>query len=145
MPSPDPPLPYIEQAVSCLAAYRDDAHLAAWQKSGLSATALEALTLLWRDEVDALDELMEKLAHRGHPPRVYKNALSELRENKYIIGSDNALRLNQVGKAFRNRVESETDNYFLKPWACLSEVEKTEMKSLLVRMRDGLTQVVPEQ
>ena len=38
----DPPLPYAEQALSCLAAYRDDAHLSAWRPSGLSAPALEA-------------------------------------------------------------------------------------------------------
>ena len=48
MPEKDPPLPYLEQAFSCLSAYRDDAHLAAWQESGLSATELEVLTVLKR-------------------------------------------------------------------------------------------------
>jgi hypothetical protein len=38
MPQDEPSLPFIEQAMSCLSAYRDDAHLAAWQDTGLSAT-----------------------------------------------------------------------------------------------------------
>ncbi|MDP2976702.1 MAG: hypothetical protein Q8N45_10895, partial [Anaerolineales bacterium] len=40
MPETEPPLPYIEQAVSCLNGYRDDAHLAAWKPGGLDAPAL---------------------------------------------------------------------------------------------------------
>jgi ADP-ribose pyrophosphatase YjhB (NUDIX family) len=138
MPAPEPPLPYIEQAISCLAGYRDDAHLAAWQPSGLSATALETLTLLWRGEADALDAVCERLARRGHPPRIYVAALAELRERGFVEGTDDAPQVTETGRRFREMVEADTDRYFFTPWACLDDAEKAESGDLLTRLRDGL-------
>ena len=138
MPAASPPLPYIEQAISCLAAYRDDVHLAAWQPSGLSATVLETLTFLWRGEVDSLDALCERLAHRGHPRQVYSQALAELRERGFIEGPDSAPQVTEAGRAFREQVEADTDRYFFAPWACLDDAGKAELADLLTRLRDGL-------
>jgi len=131
MPSAIPPLPYIEQALSCLAAYRDDAHLAAWRPSGLRGPALETLTLLWRGEADSLDAVCERLAHRGHPRPVYAQALAELRERGFIAGPDSAPRVTEAGQSFRDEVEAATDRYFSAPWACLDEAEKAELTDLL--------------
>jgi len=138
MPAADPPLPYIEQLISCLTAYRDDAHLAAWRPSGLSATALESLTLLWRGEADSLEALGQKLAPRGHPRQVYAQALAELRQRGFITGPDETPRLTEAGRAFRDQVEADTDRYFFAPWACLDADGKEELVSLLIRLRDGL-------
>lgn len=138
MPSHNPPMPYIEQAFSCLAAYRDDAHLAAWQHSGLSAIALETLTLLWRGEVSSLDGICNKLAYRGHPRHAYMAALAELRQRGLITGPDQAPWVTGTGRVFRNQIESETDRLFYLPWKCLSEEEKDELFGLLVRLGDGL-------
>jgi len=138
MPDPQPPMPYIEQAFSCLAAYRDDAHLAAWQDSGLSAVALETLTLLWRGEVSSLDEICEKLAYRGYPCQAYMAALGELRHRGLITGPDQAPWVTGTGRVFRNQIESETDRLFYAPWKCLSEEEISELSGLLVRLSDGL-------
>jgi len=138
MPAVSPPLPYIEQAISCLAAYRDDAHLAAWQPSGLSATALEALTFLWRGEADSLDALCEQLTHRGHSRQVYAQALAELRERGFIEGPDSAPRVTETGRAFREEVEVKTNRYFFAPWACLDDANRVELADLLTRLRDGL-------
>jgi len=140
MPEASPPLPYIEQAISCLAAYRDDAHLAAWQPSSLSATALETLTFLWRGEADSLDALCERLAHRGHQRRVYVQALAELRERRFIEGPDSAPRATEAGRDFRGQVEADTDRYFFAPRACLDDAEKAGLADLLTRLRDGLTE-----
>lgn len=138
MPEASPPLPYIEQAISCLAAYRDDAHLAAWQPSELSATALETLTLLWRGEADSLDALCERLARRGHPLQVYAEALAELRERGFVEGPDSAPHVTEAGQTFRDEVEADTDRYFFAPWACLDDAESAELADLLSRLRDGL-------
>jgi hypothetical protein len=145
MPSKDPPMPYIEQAFSCLSAYRDDAHLAAWKQSGLSATALETLTLLWRGDVHSLDLIVEKLEYRGHSLWVYADALAELRECGYISGSDDKLEITPTGKYFREHVESDTDGYFFSPWSCLSDSEKVELGELLINLRDGLNETVPSR
>jgi len=137
MPAAHLPLPYTEQAISCLAGYRDDAHLAAWQPSGLSATALESLTFLWRGEADSLDAVCEKLAHRGHPRQVYAGALAELRERGFVAGPDSAPQVTEAGQTFRDQVEADTDRYFFAPWTCLDEAEKAELAGLLTRLRDG--------
>jgi hypothetical protein len=138
MPPPAPPLPYIEQAISCLGAYRDDAHLAAWQPSGISATALEALTFLWRGDADSLDSLFEKLPFRNHSKETYAAALEELRRLGYIEGPDEAPSVTIQGKAFRDRVEKETDEIFFSPWTALAQAEIDEIGGLLTRLQEGL-------
>jgi hypothetical protein len=138
MPEPEPALPFIEQAFSCLAAYRDDSHLAAWQESGLSATALEALTVLWRNRVDSMKGLLEALAHRGHPAEVYEDALDELRKRKFIAGTKRSLLVTTKGRQFRDQVETDTDRFFFAPWSVLNPAEKNRLDTLLVRLRDGL-------
>ena len=131
MPAVEPAIPFIEQALSCLSAYRDDAHLASWRSSGLSAIALECITLIWRGQVSTLNEITEKLSFRGHPDNIFIDALAELRACSYISGYRNALRLTEEGKLFRDRVEALTDQYFFAPWICLTEDEKAHLAQIL--------------
>jgi hypothetical protein len=137
MPPPVPPLPYIEQAISCMGAYRDDSHLAAWQPTGISATAIEALTFLWRGDADSLDTLCDKLPFRNHPKETYAAALDELRKLGYIEGSDDAPSVTAKGKSFREKVEQDTDELFFKPWSALTQAEIDEIGELLTRMQAG--------
>lgn len=134
MPESDPPMPYIEQAFSCLAAYRDDCHLAAWLNSGLSATSLEALTLFWRGEVATLDQLCDRLASRGHSMHVYQDALAELFHHGYLAGSEDSAWLTGSGRVYRNHIEVDTDRYFYAPWTCLDEAQKQNLYQLLVKL-----------
>jgi hypothetical protein len=143
MPEAEPPLPYFEQAVSCLHAFRDDAHLAAWKSGGLDAPALETLTLLWRGEADSLEAVCEKLKGRGHPPQVYAGALAELRKRGFLEGLDAGPRLTESGKSFREKIEQDTDRYFFASWSCLSDADKVEMAGLATRLRDGLLSRTP--
>jgi len=143
MPETEPPLPYFEQAVSCLHAYRDDAHLAAWKPDGLDAPTLETLTLFWLSEADTLKGICEKLKGRGHPPQVYASALAELRKRGFLDGPDSGPRLTESGKSFREKIEQDTDRYFFAPWSCLTDAENVEMADLLTRLRDELTTKTP--
>ena len=138
MPPIDSPIPFIEQSFSCLAAYRDDAHLAAWQASGLTATAMEALTYIWRAQVDSLDGLVEHLAQRGHHRQVYVDAVSELRKRIYVTSAQGRLHITQTGQHFRDQVESDTDQYFFKPWSVLKDPATKELERLLLKLRDEL-------
>ena len=131
MPPIDPPMPFIEQAISCLSAYRDDTHLASWCSSGLSASAMESLSLIWRGQVKTLQELTRKLEFRGHPESVYLDALMELRDRQYLEGSRNNLRITEKGNQFRIEVEEKTDQYFFQPWSCLAKDEKTQLAEIL--------------
>jgi hypothetical protein len=144
MPEIDPPLPYIEQAFSCLAAYRDDSHLAAWQNCGLSATSLETLTLFWREKVSSLSELYQRLVSRGHPIRVYQDSLADLFKIGYLAGTDDSALVTETGRVFRNKIEADTDSYFYAPWSCLDGSQKQSLYQLLVKLQDGLITRVEE-
>jgi hypothetical protein len=138
MPAPQPPLPYIDQAISCLMAYRDDAHLAAWQETGLSATAMETLTLLWNGEANSLETICLRLARRGHSPQVYSHALEDLRERGFTEGSDRNVLITTAGRDFRNGVEEVTDHFFFAPWGQLHDAQRGDLANLLQSLRDEL-------
>ena len=138
MPVAELRLPLIEQAITCLSSYRDDAHLAAWRPSNLSPTALESLTLLWREQAASLSELFERLASRGRPQVEYARALEELRGRGYLTGADKALRLTPAGQAFRQQVEQDTDRMFYAPWECLNAADRQRMAVLLEQLQTGL-------
>lgn len=139
LPSPQPALPYIEQEFTALAAYREDAHLAAWQMSGLSATALETLTMLWRGEVDSLESLCKHLERRGHSCHVYQDCLGELRRLGYLQGPDQAPWLTGAGRVFRNQVEDDTNRYFFASWICLNDKDRQTLIDLLTELKMGLS------
>jgi hypothetical protein len=141
MPSPQPALPYIEQEFTALAAYRDDAHLAAWQVSGLSATALETLTLFWNGEADSLDSLCKRLERRGQTCHVYQDSLEELRKLGYMQGPDQAPWITGVGRVFRNQVEDDTNRFFFTPWSCLEKKDRKALVDLLTDLKNGLGSV----
>jgi len=140
LPLPQPPMPYIEQEFTALAAYRDDAHLAAWQTSGLSATALETLTLFWNGEVDSLESLCKRLENRGHSCHVYQDSLEELRSHGYLQGPDHAPWLTGAGRVFRNQVEDDTNRSFFASWDCLSDKARKTLVDLLSALKAGLSQ-----
>jgi len=134
MPIISHPIPYIEQAISCLSAYRDDAHLASWCSSGLSASAMESLTLIWRGQVNSFQELTQKVEFRGHPEQVYLDALAELRGRDFLEGSRSHIRITTPGKQFRAQVEKKTDQYFFHPWASLTDIEKNKIADTLKKI-----------
>ncbi len=138
LPEENASLSYIEQTCSCLEAYRDDSHLAAWQSSSISATALETLTLVWRNEASSLDQLYEKLAYRGYPRQVYADAIAELRDRKYLSGVLDALRITHEGQRFRQQVEDLTNQYFFSPWTCLNAQERKSLAGWLTTLWDNL-------
>ena len=131
MPPADHPIPYIEQTITCIAAYYDDSYLAAWRKSRLSATALDTLTLFWRGEADSYDSLCDRLAQRGHSCDVYAGIVDDLRALEYIKGSTDDLWITPTGRLVRNQIEDDTDNYFFTPWKVLQDDEKTSFLRLL--------------
>ncbi len=138
MPQSIPPLPYSEQAISCLAAYRDDCHIAAWRPSGLAGTAVEAVTLLWRGEVSSLDALHRRLVRRDHTRATYRTAVVDLRDRGFVSGPDEAPVITDLGGAFRQQVEEDTDRFFFTPWACLDASDKATLSILLTRLVEGL-------
>jgi len=124
----------VDQYLSDLAAYRDDAHLAAWAEYDFDGPAWETFTLLWRAEVDTLDGLVEKLAHRRFPPDVYASALQNFEVRNLISLDSGKFKLTSAGKQLRQKAEDATDAYFYAPWNCLDAEELEALKTLLVKL-----------
>lgn len=140
MPPVVPPLPFSEQAISCLAAYRDDCHMAAWRPSGLAGPAVEALTPLWRGEVSSLAGIHRRLVRRDHTRATYRTALVDLRDRGFVSGPDETLVVTDRGSAFRQQVEQDTDRFFFAPWASLEADDKAALGLLVRRLAQGLRQ-----
>ncbi|PKO22178.1 MAG: hypothetical protein CVU38_10765 [Chloroflexi bacterium HGW-Chloroflexi-1] len=131
----------LDQYLSDLNAYRDDAHLAAWQPYGVSGQAWEAFTCLWRGAATTLDALHTRLLHRGYPWEAYSAALDELVRRAWVTRDAETCRLTDDGRVLREQAEANTDRYFYAAWAGLSETELAELRDLLTRFREGLDQL----
>ena len=85
-----------------LAAYRDDAHIAAWQAHNIEGHAWEVLTYLWRGQTAASAEtLFEKLGYRSIPREVYVQDLRELESRNWAREEAGEYRITAEGKRIR--------------------------------------------
>jgi hypothetical protein len=108
--------------LSDLNAYRDDAHMAAFQPHGIEAYVWEALTLVWQGSAQTADDLFDQLWYRGYAREEYAGALEELRRHGWVetIG-EGKYQISEQGRAVRDEAERLTDEYFYTPWqACLT-------------------------
>lgn len=128
----------IDQYLSDLGAYRDDAHLASWQSQHIEGHVWEAFTYLWRGEASTLDGLVQKLTRRGHSQDEYRQALEELTKRGWVVEEMKEHQVTTLGKEIRQEAEETTDQYFYAPWSCLTQEEMEELRSLLVDLRGGL-------
>lgn len=128
----------IDQYLSDLSAYRDDAHLAAWQPYSIDGHAWEAFTYLWRAEATTLDELQQKLERRGYSQDEYRQALEDLLQRGWVREEAGEYRVTVLGQEVRQAAEDATDQYFYAPWSCLRQGEMEELRTLLLRLPDGL-------
>jgi hypothetical protein len=131
----------VDQYLSDLNGYRDDAHLASWRPYGVNGPAWEAFTLIWRDEARSLDELSQRLEWRGHSRAVYAEAIDQLTGRGWLEAVNGQHRLTAEGQMTRQEAEDLTDRYFYRPWATLTEDECQDIERLLTQLRDALTQL----
>jgi hypothetical protein len=124
----------VDQYLSDLAAYRDDAHLAAWRGLDLDGPTWEALTLLWQGEAVDLDALLERLVHRRFSRDVYAAALQKLETRGLILADSGKYRLTPAGEQLRQNAEAATDAYFYAPWDCLDAEELEALEILLAKL-----------
>lgn len=138
----------IDQYLTDLNAFRDDCHLFAWrdhpETKDVAPTAWEVLSQLWKvdktkdDGGYTLDQLANMLDRRGHPKRVYAEALKYLDGRGWIIARERIYRVTEQGRLAREMAEVRTDQAFYQPWVVMEAAELPTLKELLVRMWDGL-------
>lgn len=138
-PGPEAPvIARVDQYLSDLGFYRDDAHLAAWRPHGLDGPAWEAFTLLWRGAAETVDELYEALSWRGYGRKTYAASVQALGDRGWVEATGEKLRLTGHGQAIRRQAEDETNRGFFTPWVALSQAELKRLGDLLGQLRDAL-------
>ena len=134
-----PLLIQVDQYLSDLAAYRDDAHLSAWQPLGFDGPTWETLTMLWKGRADTVDDLHKKLDFRSQPRSIYEGTLKTLRKQNYAKHSQGKYSITRKGVKLREEAEEITDNLFYTPWNCLEEEDMQALENLLKLLIEGLS------
>jgi len=135
-----------DQYLTDLYTFRDDAHIAAWKPYDISGHAWEALTFIWRDDLNTAAGLAERLGpFRGYTTEDYQEALQELADRGWVIEEAGAYKLTEKGKQVRDKAEEATDRYFYVGWSALSKDELANLAKLLTRTKEKLLAITLEQ
>ncbi len=129
----------IDQYLTDLLRYRDDAHIAVWSTHGVSGPAWEAFTYIWRGDVHTTAELVEKLPNRGHTAQAYDDALATLVHKGWLAVQDGVYTVTAVGQQLRDAAETETEEKFHVGLWALDAAEIKTLHYLLAQFKEGLT------
>lgn len=135
------PLLKINQYFSDFNAFRDDAHMAAWQPYKISGHTWEAFAFICDGQAISADTIYTQLAYRGYSRQEYAASLQDLTTRNWLTeipAQPDHYQVTDTGREIRQKVEQLTDNYFYSPWSDLNEVEVAETKALLQQLRDKL-------
>jgi hypothetical protein len=133
-----PALERIAQYFSDFNAFRDDAHMAAWQSYKADGYVWEAFALVCAGQADTAASVFEPLAHRGYSCGEYAAALEGLARRGWLERAEGTYCVTAHGREVREVVERLTDSYFYAPWSCLTEGEVAELRALLLKFIEGL-------
>ncbi len=127
----------VQQSLADLAAYHDEAQLAAWQPHMVSGPAWDALSVVWRGTPGTLEAVCEKLARRGWPRETYARALQELVRCDWVAGPE-PYTLTPQGRVVRERADAQAAAYFFGPWQVLDPRACQELEHLLQQLTAAL-------
>lgn len=133
-----PPLLRISRAISELASFRDDVHVASFYKFDMPAHEWEAFSHvwgenIWGDKVNTAAEVARKLEFRGYSEADYAAGLQTAVERGWLsVNKKGVYSLTEKGKVVREDSEQETNRLFFAPWQVLSPSE-------LIRLHNGLS------
>ena len=145
-PQEDGPLaPQIDQYVTDLYFFRDDAHVAAWERTGLSGPAWEALTFIWRDQAHTAQELAEQLQYRTLSEADWAVVLEGLAGRNLIEAMDGGYQLTSEGRKMREDAEALTDELYYAAFAGLDSEELERLLSYMEQARDNLATLLIQQ
>lgn len=130
----------VEQYLTDLLFFRQDAHLASWQAYGIDGRSWEAFTYIWRDQANTPADLARKLARRGYAEADYAAAIQQLLDKGWIERALGRWQITGSGRALRDVAEMVTDRLFFAGWRTLSEKELERLNELLVSLFQSLQQ-----
>ncbi len=135
----------LDEGLDDMNAFRDDAHLATFLPLDVSGPAWEALSYLWRGERNTPAGLAEQLPFRGWDEEGYAAAYNELVAKGWATPGADGYTITETGLQVREQSEAETNDLFFAPWSALSNAELQELDTLLTRLRERITSLLPAE
>ena len=130
------PVIAIDQYLSDLSSYRDDAHLASWSSNSISAHAWDILGILWEGTASSTATLIELVKKRRWTEGETYIAIDELVKKGWITKGEN-LKITDEGRQVRDNSEELTDKFFFSPWQVLTDLEYKQMCELLTQLNEN--------
>lgn len=140
----DSALAQIDQYITDLSRYRDDAHIAAWQDLGVAGQVWETFSYLWQENANNAATLAEKLDFRGYTADDYQTALDELVARGWVTQAEGVYRLTEAGRQVREAAEAETNRYFFVGWEDLSEADLNNLVDDLQLMLEQVKRITAQ-
>lgn len=128
----------IEQFLTELCAFRDDAHLAAWKSYESNGHAWDILTLLWMEKSKTLEEINSKLKRRGNSMERSCLAVEQLVKKGWVIEEKDSIRITPFGSEIRKIAEETTDRYYSSPFKKFTELDLKKVIELTNEFRQLL-------
>ncbi len=128
----------IEQFMTELCSFRDDAHLAAWRSYESSGHAWDILTLLWVEKEMYIEEINNKLKRRGNSMEQTRLAVENLIKKGWVIQESEIIQITPFGADIRNIAEETTNRYYYIPLKTFSESEIEVTIQLIEKFRRAL-------
>lgn len=137
------PAARLDQFITDLLNFRDDAHVAAWRATGVDGRDWEALTFIWRGEATTAAALADRLPFRGYTADDYAASLHVLEQKGWIVAGDDGYRVTEDGRGVREAAEAETDRLFYAGWSVIEPAELQETGDLLAALKAAVTAAEP--
>jgi len=128
----------IDQYLSEVRAYRDDAHLAVWNEFESNGHAWEILTILWSEGVVPIISIQKMLKHRSFNKKQTRAAVDQLEKKGWAAVNGDQLMITDAGIMIRETAEKLTDRYFYAPFASFGDEHHARLLELLNRHRRGI-------
>ncbi|MEM7344567.1 MAG: hypothetical protein AAF485_10015, partial [Chloroflexota bacterium] len=132
------PLLRINQYLSDFNAFRDDAHMAAWQSYNVEGYVWEAFSVICAKQASNADDVFEALSFRGYSRTEYAEGFTLLQDLGWLTSQSGHYQPSEEGQRIRATVEQLTDDYFYAPWLTLPDDELEHTKRLLQQFHDQL-------
>ncbi len=134
----------ISRTIAEIAAFRDDAHVAAFSKYEVPAYEWEAFSHvwgenIWGDQVNTAVDVSQKLGFRGYSEEAYAKALEAAVKRGWLSKNDkNVYALTDKGRDIREEAEQETNRLFFTPWQFFAPRELNELSKGIERLNKAL-------
>ena len=133
------PMITIDQYLSDLSSFRDDAHLASWSSHAVDAHTWDILGILWGDKASSTAEIIDLVKKRRWTEAETRKAISVLVGKGWVVNEE-ILMLTEKGSQVRNNAEELTDKLFFSPWSVLQDNEYKQLCELLKQLHENLAE-----